>query len=153
MLDEKAAKVAQEIEGTAAGGNIHVAQERGQAVDTGALTEEDLHSGVLRSEKDVKTALGSGSHKTLKAASEKVAPKKVVDEFVLRRDTISCAHCDPCTCRMTQNPKSHSNLIQMQPFLTSSLRPRHRLFSHLLRCILHPYLHQCRCPCTHKCRL
>ena len=55
-MDEKAAKLAREIETAAAGGNIHVAQERGQAVDTGALTEEDLHSGVLRSNEDTQTS-------------------------------------------------------------------------------------------------
>lgn len=47
--EEIAAKLAAEIEGDASdASNIHVAEERGQVVDTQGLDEEDLYSGVVR---------------------------------------------------------------------------------------------------------
>ena len=51
---EKAEKMAKEIEGTASS-NIHIAEERGQKIETD-FDEEDLYSGVLR-----KSAKGTSS--------------------------------------------------------------------------------------------
>lgn len=89
-MSEKAQAVADEIEAGEADGNIHVAQERGQVrsaafsavhqpidsssqqsltrhpipqvVDTGGLTEEDLHSGVLRTDAEVQQAMGDSAN-------------------------------------------------------------------------------------------
>ena len=57
----EAQKIAQEIEGVEADGNIHVAEERGQYVDRKGLDDEDLYSGVLRTGEDVAKATGVAS--------------------------------------------------------------------------------------------
>ena len=57
----EAEKIAQEIEGVEADGNIHVAEERGQFVDRKGLDDEDLYSGVLRTGEDVAKATGDAS--------------------------------------------------------------------------------------------
>lgn len=55
----QAEKLAQEIEGIEAGGNIHMAEERGQKVDRKGLDEEALYSGVLRTGDEVAKATGA----------------------------------------------------------------------------------------------
>jgi hypothetical protein len=59
--EKRAERIAQEITNSSYGGNVHVAEERGLAVDDSGLDEEDKYSGVDRRPLETKPPTGPAS--------------------------------------------------------------------------------------------